>query len=339
MRKKASRKIAVIAALILTLSCVMVPAAVFGEETAATATITIKANPEAKGEPIVFEDIVVSSDAAEKAGYVDGITPENGVTILDAFVEFHKKQYPDKEVKDVLTVGDGSETTGWGTNLGSIYKIFNIETDIVGYNLNGSATDVCTNVAIDNGDFLDVFIYGSENYADVYLFFSPDKYAVNEGEPVELILNEAGYDDQWNPITMPHVNRTVVLTSSDGKAIESSEKTDAEGKVVFEDLEAGEYIASVKAEGDDDYFVMPWAKVTVTAKPTTPTEDIPDNEITGETEETGSTDVTTETTAAVKPENSPKTGDDFNAVPLIVIALCAAAVGGVTLIRRRPADK
>ncbi|MDO4486763.1 MAG: hypothetical protein Q4C46_09265 [Bacillota bacterium] len=61
-----------------------------------------------------------------------------------------------------------------------------------------------------------------------------------------------------------------------------------------------------------------------------------DKTTTGKTDNDNTTKA--ETTAA-KNENSPKTGDDFNAVPLIAIALCAAAVGGATLIRRKPASK
>lgn len=309
-------------------------------------------------------DCEIKSDIAENYGYTDEVSSETGVSALDVLVKAHELIFGEESVTDELSVSE----TGWvTTSLGSGF----------GFAVNGKAahdeimteygyTGLMVNaVEVKSGDNLDFFVYQDPvGYSDNYVSFYEGETEVSS---VTMIQGEAktlsvkGYafawygcydDDTINSelidINGAQIGLVNVLT---GEITDIDDAVTDNGEVEIVCDEPGTYYltAYMPEENENNSpIILRLLKVNVKTSEKVPAgsvdddnsgEDIPDNEITGETEETGSTDVTTETTAAAKPENSPKTGDDFNAVPLIVIALCAAAVGGVTLIRRRPAVK
>ena len=327
-KRKVSRKLqALMLTLALVMTCMAVPMAAYGAET--TVSITVQANPTAKDTPVVYENFEVSSSAAEDAGYTDGIAASDGVSILDVFVAFHQRNYNVSDPSAYLDVGDGSQMSGGYSNLGSIYKIFGVATTGVSYYLNNAPAGVCTSEKVSTGDFIAVYLYGDTvNFTDKYLFFDARTYSITEGEPLELTLSEAGYDASFNPFTLPHADRTVVLRDHSGT--EYKQTTDADGKVTFADLPAGEYTAAVEDKGASDYFIMPWAAIAVAAAPTETAAAATTETTAAETTQTEAE--TTETANA----DSPATGDEANMMPFIIIALCAAAVGSTVFITRKP---
>ena len=64
------------------------------------------------------ENVTVSSNLAESYGYEDGISAEDGVSVLDVLVKAHQIAYGDKftpeKAKGYLTVSNGAVTTGLG---------------------------------------------------------------------------------------------------------------------------------------------------------------------------------------------------------------------------------
>ena len=158
------------------------------------------------------------------------------------------------------------------------------------------------------GDYVKAFVYTDlVTWSDTYCFFDVNTATVAEGEAVELTLSAAGYDEAWNPISVPVEGAVITV---DGVATEY--KTDAEGKVTVK-LEEGTHIISATSETQT--LVAPVCKVTVTAAAETPDEVPP---------------------TAIPDEEIPETGDSaiFNSA-LVLVGLFAAAGLVVLTVQER----
>jgi len=93
------------------------------------------------------------------------------------------------------------------------------------------------------GDHVYAYVYADATYySDSYAFFDVTTASVAENGEIELTLNGAGYDESWNPVTLPVAGATVTI---DG--IETDYVTDAEGKVTIYLEEAGVFVISAKS--------------------------------------------------------------------------------------------
>lgn len=57
---------------------------------------------------------------------------------------------------------------------------------------------------VKDGDRLYAFIYTDTTaFSDMYTFFDKAAADVSENGTLELVLSGAGYDENWNPVTLP----------------------------------------------------------------------------------------------------------------------------------------
>lgn len=317
------KRLSLLLAVIMAVTCLMVPASAFAAEGVSKAEIKmfVYDKTDAEALPTVVEGLEVSSDAAEKAGYTfDDPSNSGKPTVLDAFVTYFG---------DNVTV-EYNEMFGSA----SVIKLNGIDYPACGYYVNNSSDPTqltCDTMQLKSGDLVTFFMYkDAAGWSDKYMFFDKNEYATTEGETLEIKVSSLGYDDNWNTVAYAEGQRTVVI--SDGtESYEAVSGTD--GVAVFESIPAGEYTATVKLLSPNEMIVMPYAEVVVEEadEPVTPPED----EEVVSPEDEGKTDSQDKPAANDKSEKSPKTGDDFNAVPFMVLALISLTVGGMTFIRRR----
>jgi len=317
------KRISLLLAVIMVMTCFMIPASAFAAEDAATAEITMYVYDETDAQELPkVENVAVSSDAAENAGYTFDDPANSGKpTVMDALVTYFG---------DRITVEYNEMFAS-----ASIVKLDGIDYPACGYYVNNSSDPTqltCDTMQLKTGDLVTFFLYkDAAGWSDKYMFFDETEYAAKESESLKIKVSSLGYDDSWNTVAFAESGRTVVI--SDGmESYEAVSGTD--GIAVFEGIPEGEYTATVKLTSPNEIVVMPYAEVVVEAadEPVVDTEDeettIPDED---------DSEKTTEDKPATddKSEKSPKTGDDFNAVPFMALALISLAVGGMTFIRRR----
>ena len=133
---------------------------------------------------------------------------------------------------------------------------------------------------------------------------------VEAGKAVTVTLSAAGYDANYNPVTLPVTGATITLNGENTEV-----KTDMNGKAVITIDEAGTYIISAVSETQT--LVPPVCKVSVTAEAEATTE----VEITS---------VSAEETTTAAGVSSPETGDSLNVT--FVIMLMIVSFAGIIVI-------
>ena len=91
----------------------------------------------------------------------------------------------------------------------------------------------------------------------MYTFFDKAAADVSENGTLELVLSGAGYDENWNPVTLP-VEGAVITVNGEKTAF----VTDKDGKVSVKLDKAGKY--TVTAVSDDKALVPAVCIVNVT---------------------------------------------------------------------------
>ena len=169
--------------------------------------------------------------AQTKVNVID-IDGDNTLTVNDALYAAHKAAYPGgaNQGYSYYTHKDYGLSIGmlWGDKSGNF-----------GYYINNSS---CWSLAdpVKNGDYLNAFVYSDGKYfSDKYSFF--DSFAVTSAakSEIKLTLSSAGYDANWNPVTLPVANAEITV---DG--VKTGVKTDANGKAAIQINEAGKHIVS-----------------------------------------------------------------------------------------------
>lgn len=268
---------------ILACGCLCVN--VFAEESAsATVNVTISD----KGQLVVALDEITVTD-------IDG---DGALTINDALYCAHEENY-----EGGASAGYGSGESDYGL---SMTKLWGDTSGSYGYYVNNaSAWSLLDN--IKDGDNVAAFVYSdSVTWSDSYAFFNVNTVEAVAGEAIELVLSAAGYDESWNPITIPVEGAVITV---DGVA--TGFATDSQGKVSLVIDNSGEYVIS--ATSDSLVIVPPACIATVEAK-----------EITEETSETTS-------------DSTPETGD--NSQNIAVFVLIAVSLIGMISIRKRINEK
>lgn len=176
---------------------------------------------------------LVLTEASVDVTDLDG---DGALTINDALIAAHTAYYTGGA--DGYASADGSYglaiTKLWGVENGGSY----------GYYVNNAASMGLSDTVKD-GDRLYAFIYTDTTaFSDMYTFFDRAAVSAKKGGTVELLLSGAGYDENWNAVTLP-VEGAVVTVNGEKTAF----VTDKDGKVSVKLDKAGKYTVSAVAEG------------------------------------------------------------------------------------------
>lgn len=139
-----------------------------------------------------------------------------------------------------------SLTKLWGTENGGSY----------GYYVNQASAWSLAD-PVKDGDFLDAFVYTDlTTWSDTYCFFDVQTIDVGVKDTLTLTLLAAGYDAEYNPITVPVSGAYIVIGGE-----KTEFQTDADGKVTISLADAGDY--TISAVSDTQTLVPPVCTVTV----------------------------------------------------------------------------
>lgn len=206
----------VMLAFLMIMGCMSITS--FADDASATVYVSVSN----KGQLVAAQTKVTVTD-------IDG---DNALTVNDALYAVHEAVYSGgaKEGYSYYSHKDYGLSIGklWGDNSGNF-----------GYYINNSS---CWSLAdtVKNGDYLNAFVYSdSKNYSDKYCFFNNFTVTADAKSDIELTLSSAGYDANWNPVTLPVANAEITV---DGKA--TGVKTNANGKATIQISGAGEHIIS-----------------------------------------------------------------------------------------------
>lgn len=165
---------------------------------------------------------------------------------------------------------DGGAEKGYASSMGAyglkIDKLWGVDNgDSYGYYVN-NVSAMSLGDALKNGDHVYAFLYTDlVAWSDTFSCFDKCTLTLNENESAELTLTYMGFDENWNTVVNPV--KDAVLTIN---GVESTLKTDDEGKVVFSADKKGEYIISAKSA--DLNLVPPVCVVSVKEKEIKPIE-------------------------------------------------------------------
>ncbi len=171
------------------------------------------------------------------------------LTLSDALHCAHVAYHPDGADAFV------AERTEWGI---SLYVLWGVD--------NGGSYGYCLNDAsplslldpVQAGDHIKAYAYTDLTaYSDTYCYFASPVAAVRANEAVSLTLTANGYDESWNPITMPVAGAVITVNGERTDWV-----TDANGGAALT-LPAGEYVLS--AVSDSLTLVPPVCILTVPA--------------------------------------------------------------------------
>lgn len=210
----------------------------FADETSATADVYVTI-ADHNGKLVLTQEKITVTDK-------DG---DGKLTIDEALFAAHEAKY-----EGGAAVGYASAETEYGL---SMIKLWNDANGSFGYYVNNASAWSLADPVTD-GDYVNAFVYRSDDFSDKYSFFDQNTVSGKEGDEITLTLFYAGYDEAWNPVTLPVEGATITV---DGVA--SEYKTDAEGKVTVKLDKAGDVIIS--AESGSMTLVPPVCKADVEA--------------------------------------------------------------------------
>lgn len=280
-----------------------ITAAVAALVTCSAMSITAFAEEESANVFITITDKDSKIAVAQEAVDVTDIDKDGKLTVNDALVIVHDKFYEggsEAGYKTIETQFGQSIDKLWGTENGGNY----------GYYVNNAAAMSLTD-PLEDGDLLNAFVYPDPNAWSntFYSWFDKNTVEANEGDEVEVVLNRATFDENFQMV--PAAVKNAVITVN-GTA--SEVKTDADGKATIKLDNAGKNIISATS---DEYILIPAVLIAdVKASETTTTEST--TETTTTTTTTTATSSTAKTTTSAS-SASPKTGDTGAAVSLVLL--------------------
>lgn len=206
----------VMLALTMIIGCLSITA--FASEASATVYVSI-AN---KGQLVAAQTKVTVTD-------IDG---DNALTVNDALYAVHEAAY------------SGGAESGYSyythKDYGlSIGKLWGDTSGNFGYYINNSS---CWSLSdpVKDGDYLNAFVYADGKFfSDKYCFFDSYTVTADAKADIELTLKCAGYDENWNPVTLPLADAEITV---DG--VKTGVKTDANGKATIQISDPSEHIIS-----------------------------------------------------------------------------------------------
>ena len=177
---------------------------------------------------------------------VDG---DGALTICDALMAAHAAYHPDGA--DAFL----AEDTEWGL---SMYKLWGVENGgSYGYYLNDASAWSLVD-PIQAGDHVKAYVYTDlVAWSDTYAYFTAPVAAAAVNAEVALSLSANGYDEAWNPVTLPVAGAVITVNGEKTEVV-----TDENGAAVLTFAEAGVY--TISAVSETMTLVPPVCIVTVT---------------------------------------------------------------------------
>lgn len=220
-------------ALLLMLGCMSISA--FAQEDAVTVYVSVSD----KGELVAAQVEVTVTDIDE----------DGALTVNDALYALHEAAY------------EGGASAGYGYYIHKDYglslgKLWGDSSGNFGYYVNNASCWGLSD-AVEDGDYLNAFVYSdSKFYSDTYCFFAEYSVTADKGDEIELMLSGAGYDVNWNPVTVPVAGAEITV---DG--VGTGVVTDENGKATIKIDKAGEHVIS--AVSSTQTIVPPVCKAEV----------------------------------------------------------------------------
>ena len=186
--------------------------------------------------------------AAEPVTVTD-VDNDGILSINDALSAAHEAKF-----NGGAAAGYASESTEYGLSLTKLWGVEN--GGAYGYMVNNvSAMSLAD--PIQAGDHITAFVYtDTTGYSDAYCFFDTFSLSAAAGRSVTLTLTAAGYDESWNPITLPVEGAAILI---DGQP--TAFKTAADGSVTITIDTAGDHVIS--AVSDAQLLVPPVCIATI----------------------------------------------------------------------------
>ena len=168
---------------------------------------------------------------AEKITVTDSDS-DGALTISDALYAAHEAFYDGGAAEgyaaSVTEYGLGLQKL-WGSANGGSY----------GYYVNNASAWALTDLVKD-GDYVAAFVYTDlVGWSDNYSYFDSYMGEAEEGEEITLTYLRAGYDKDWNPVTLPVEGAVITV---DGEAADIT--TDSQGKATIAISEGGRHLVS-----------------------------------------------------------------------------------------------
>lgn len=279
--------------MVLMLLLAMCSVNVFAaEETTVYVTVS-----DANGKLVLAQEAITVTDADK----------DGALTVNDALYAAHEAKY-----EGGAAAGYASSTGAYGLSLDKLWGTANGGS--YGYYVNNTSSTSLADT-VKEGDFINAYVITDLTaWSDTYCYFDANTVSAKAGEEINLKLSAAGYDANWNPITVPVADAAITLNG-----VATAYKTDAEGKVTLKVEEAGNFVVSATSE--TQVLVPPVCVATVEAVETVATE----------------APAATETTTP----NTPNTGDNNDEMLLYVLIAIIALVLILILIvtRKKPNGK
>ncbi|MCR5824765.1 MAG: hypothetical protein K6G60_10080 [Lachnospiraceae bacterium] len=228
---------------------------IFAATEPATANAGMLISP--KPADVVVYVSIVNGDIklAQHAVTVKDIDNDGALTINDALYLAHEAKF-----NGGAAAGYGSAQSQWGLSLTKLWGVENGGS--YGYYVNNASAMGLTD-PVKNGDYVNAFVYtDTVAFSDSYAFFNENVVTGNTGKEIKLTLSAAGYDANWNPVTLPVANATITV---DG--VKTNYKTDADGKVTIKVASTGRHIVSAVS---DSANLVPPVLVVTSSKDATP---------------------------------------------------------------------
>ena len=173
---------------------------------------------------------------AQKAVEVTDADGDGALTINDALTAAHDDNY-----EGGAAAGYGSGMTDYGLSMNKLWGTENGGS--YGYYVNNASAWSLTD-PVAEGDYVNAFVYTDLTaWSDTYCFFDVQKVDAVVGNTVTLTLSAAGYDANYNPITVPVEGAVITIN---GEA--TSYKTDANGSVAVKLDKAGTQVISAVSD-------------------------------------------------------------------------------------------
>ena len=187
-------------------------------------------------------ELVVSREAVAVP-----VEEEGAATTIDAALRAAHAAFGSADDYDSAEDGEGSM---------SLLKLWGETDGWFGYYVNDvSAWSLYD--AVNEGDHLVAYHYKDTSAGtDLYSYFDKGTAEVKAGESLTLTLNAAGWDADWNPLTLPVANADILVNGEASGAV-----TAADGSAAIELSAAGEYVIS--AVSPEQILVPPVCRVTV----------------------------------------------------------------------------
>ena len=180
-----------------------------------------------EGKTVLAAESILVTDADH-----DGV-----LTVNDALYCAHEMFY-----EGGAAAGYATKSTQYGLSLDKLWGSANGGS--YGYYVNNASAWSLTD-PIKGGDYLAAFCYTDlVGWSDHYSFFDKRSGNLTATEEFTLTYSEAGYDELWNPVTLPVAGAEITV---DGEA--TGITTDAGGKATVSISEPGKHIVSATVDG------------------------------------------------------------------------------------------